>query len=208
MKIAIYGAGGNIGGRIAQEALNRGHQVTAIVRDPARLTLSHPGLTAVIGDVLDPASLASSVAGHDAVVSAISPPTDLKVNIASLLINGLTTVGVKRLVVVGGAGSLEVAPGVQLVDTPDFPAAWKGIAGWHRDQLGVYRQNETLDWSFFSPAAFIEPGKRTGTYRIGQNQLLTDAQGESRISYEDYAVALVDELENPKNIRKQFTVAY
>jgi putative NADH-flavin reductase len=127
--------------------------------------------------------------------------------VAHSLITGLVQAGVRRLVIVGGAGSLEVAPGVQLVDTPEFPAAWKGIALAHRDALDVFRTAE-LDWTYISPAAFIEPGKRTGSFRIGSNQLITDAQGNSRISNEDYAVALVDEVEKGNFIRRQMTVAY
>jgi putative NADH-flavin reductase len=114
---------------------------------------------------------------------------------------------VKRLVVVGGAGALELAPGVQLVDTPTFPAHWKGLALAHRDALPLY-QNSDLDWTYVSPSAIIEPGQRTGHYRIGTNQLLTDAKGNSHISAEDFSVALLDELEHPRFVRQRFTVGY
>ena len=121
--------------------------------------------------------------------------------------DGLAQARVDRLVVVGGAGSLEVAPGVQLVDTPEFPAAWKGIALAHRDALAVYR-GAALDWTYISPAALIGPGERTGQYRTGTDQLLTDKEGESRISVEDFAVAFVDEIENQRFARQRMTVAY
>jgi putative NADH-flavin reductase len=212
MKIALFGASGTIGQRIAQEALKRGHEVTAIVRDPSRIELSNPQLTVKRGNVLNPDSVTQVVAEHDVVVSAIGPsqnqPAPALSEAAHSLLDGVKLAGVKRLLVVGGAGSLEVAPGVQLVDTPDFPAAWKPVAQAHRDALEVYRQNNDLDWTYFSPAAFIAPGERTGKYRLGTEQLVTNEQGESRISAEDYAVALLDEIEQPRFIRQRFTVAY
>ena len=163
------------------------------------------------GDALDPNSLAEVAKGHDAVVSAYSPGADPSkvVDAARAHVAALPKAGVKRLIVVGGAGSLEVAPGVQLVDTPEFPAAWKQIALTHRDALAVYRTDGgALEWTYFSPPALIEPGERTGTFRTGTDQLLVDAAGQSRISAEDYAVALLDELENPKHVRGRFTAAY
>ncbi len=211
MKIALFGVNGMIGQSIAQEALSRGHEVTAIVRDPSRLSLTHPHLTAVAGDVLDPASVARTVSGHDVVVSAIGPGASQQpqvvVDAARSLLAGLPHTGVQRLIVVGGAGSLEVAPGVQLVDAPDFPEGWRPVALAHRDALQVYHSSN-LDWTYISPAAFIAPGERTGGYRTGTDQLVTDENGESRISTEDYAVALVNEIENPQFIRRRFTVAY
>jgi uncharacterized protein len=213
MRIALFGASGTIGRRIAQEALDRGHTVTAILRHPDGLDLRHEHLTAVAGDVTDPARVARAVAGHDVVVSAIAPSGDqqpqILVQAAHALIEGLPRAGVKRLVVVNGAGSLEVAPGMHLVDTPDFPAAWRPVSLAHRDTLEVYRAARAdLDWTVLSPAALIQPGERTGTYRTGTDQLLTDAAGQSRISAEDYAVALLDEVETPRFIRQRFTVAY
>lgn len=212
MKIALFGASGTIGGRILREALDRGHEVTAVLRDPAKLQVQHPRLRAVAGEALDPASIATAVAGQDAVISAIGPGLaeprpGFLVQAAHSLLEGLGKAGVTRLLVVGGAGSLEVAPGLQLVDAPSFPEAWKGVALEHREAFAVFRKAD-LDWSYFSPAAFIQPGERTGHYRLGGDQLLTDAQGESRISAEDYAVALLDELEQPKHLRKRFTAAY
>jgi putative NADH-flavin reductase len=127
---------------------------------------------------------------------------------AKALIEGLRQSGVRRLVVVGGAGSLEVMPGVQLVDTLDFPAAWKPVALAHRDALAVYRLAEDLDWTYVSPAALIEPGRRTGLYRTGTDQLLVDDKGVSRISVEDFAAAMLDEIKKPRFLRRRFTVAY
>jgi uncharacterized protein len=147
-------------------------------------------------------------------VSAIGPhlpdgDPQIVVQAANSLIEGVSISGTFRLVVVGGAGSLEVAPGVQLVDTPEFPAAWKPIALAHREALAIYQAaDDFIDWTYVSPAALIEPGQRTGSFRVGTNQLLTDDKGESRISIEDYAVALVDELEKPQFVRQQMTVGY
>lgn len=212
MKLAIIGAGGTIGQRIVQEALNRGHDVTALVRDVAKYTAQHPQVNAVKADALDAQSVAEAVKGHDAVISAFGPGFqggDLQAvgRVAESLIEALPRAGVERLVVVGGAGGLEVAPGLLLIDAPQFPAEWKGIAQAHIDALNVYRE-ASLDWSFLSPPALITPGERTGTYRLGGTQLLTDAEGQSQISTEDYAVALLDEVESPQHARQQFTVAY
>lgn len=211
MKIALYGTSGMIGRCICEEALVRGHQITGIARDPAKLDLRHPRLTTAKGDVRDPASIASAVAGHDAVISAVGPRQDddpqMVVEAANALTQGLQRAGVRRLLVVGGAGSLEIEPGLQLVDTPDFPAAWKPVSLAARDALAVYRAAD-LDWTYLSPAAEIAPGERTGQYRTDTDRLVTDAAGESHISAEDYAVAMLDELEQPKHIRQRFTAAY
>ncbi|MBX5450973.1 NAD(P)-dependent oxidoreductase [Thermogemmatispora sp.] len=215
MKLVVFGATGNIGQRIIQEALNRGHEVKGVARHPERLTLSHPRLSLEAGNVLDPAAVARLVSGYDAVISAVGPSRAeaedprMVVQAAQALIEGLKRAGVKRLVVVGGAGSLEVAPGVRLMDTPDFPPAWRPIASAAAEALEIYRQQGAdLDWTYFSPAAFIEPGQRTGRYRLGTDQLVTNDKGESRISMEDYAVALLDEIEQPRFVRQRFTVAY
>jgi uncharacterized protein len=208
MKIVLFGASGMIGSRVLQELVRRGHAVTAVARHPEKITA--PSATAVKGDVTDSASVASIAKGADAVVSAYAPPQDdphSVVPATRALLAGLVNAGVKRVIVVGGAGSLEVAPGLQLVDAPNFPEQWKGIAIAHRDVLPVLKESN-LDWSYFSPAAFIQPGERTGTFRLGGASLVADAKGESRISAEDYAVALVDELEQSKHVRQQFTVGY
>jgi putative NADH-flavin reductase len=212
MKIALFGAGGAIGQSIAEEALSRGHQVTAVVRDPSKFKLAHEKLTVVKGDAASAESVAKTVTGHDAAISAVGPTgtnteQGFLVEVAQALIKGLAKAGMSRLVVVGGAGSLEVAPGLQLVDAPAFPAAYRGIALAHRDSLDVFRTAD-LDWTYISPAALIEPGERTGRYRKGTTQLITDEQENSRISIPDYAIALLDEVENATLLRSQMTVAY
>ncbi|MFY9690322.1 MAG: NAD(P)-dependent oxidoreductase [Candidatus Acidiferrales bacterium] len=217
--IALYGATGMIGQRILREALSRGHQVTAIVRNVAKVPTDKPGLTAKPGDVLKPESVAVAIKGNEVVVSAYGPGAgdpQQAVQAARSLIEGVGAANQNsgkriRIIMVGGAASLEVAPGMILLDTPSFPAAWKGIASAHRDALEVLRKEGTaagIDWTYFSPAAFIQPGERTGKFRLGADQLVTDAKGESRISAEDYAVAVVDEIEKPQFIGKRFTAAY
>jgi putative NADH-flavin reductase len=200
-----------IGQRVAAEATARGHSVTALVRDPSKVP-DEPLLHAVATNALDPASLADAVAGHDAVFSAYGPgsgdPEQL-VSLARVLIDSLPRAGVRRLVVAGGAGSLEIAPGHRLVDSPDFPPAWKELALAHARALDVLRTDAgVLDWTYFSPAAIIEPGERTGVFRVGGDQLLVDAAGVSRISAEDFSIAVVDELEQPRHVRQRVTVAY
>lgn len=209
MKVVLFGASGMIGSRVLDELVRRGHTVIAVARHPEKIS---PGehVTAVQGDVTDPASVAAVAKGADAAISAYSPPRTDPAGItaaARSLISGLAEAGVRRLMVVGGAGSLEVAPGIQLVDTPSFPPAWMAIALAHRDVLPVLKRAD-LDWTYFSPAALIEPGNRTGKFRLGGTRLVVNDQGESRISAEDYAVALVDELEHPRYLRQQFTAAY
>ena len=208
MKVVLFGASGMIGSRVLQELVDRGHDVTAVVRNPEKITAA--GVRALEGDVMDESTVASTIKAADAVISAYAPPQgheEAIVKATRSLVAGMKQAGVKRLIFVGGAGSLEVAPGVQLVDTPNFPEAFKAIALAHRDVLPVLNES-TLDWSYLSPAAFIQPGERTGKFRLGGTRLLTDDKGESRISAEDYAIALVDELENPTHVRQQFTVAY
>ena len=208
MKIVLFGASGMIGSRLLAEALRRGHNVTAVARDPKKITAPSGKISAVAGDATDADSVAALVKGHDVVISAINGTPDAVKQAAHSLIDGVAKAGVKRLLVVGGAGSLEVAPGVSLVSTPEFPAEWKDIALAHADVLQIFRKNQSLDWTYLSPAAFISPGERTGKFRLGGDQLVTDAKGESRISAEDYAVALLDEIEQPKHIRRRFTLAY
>lgn len=213
MKIALIGATGFIGSGILREALDRGHQVTGIVRHTENLP-QHPNLVAQRGDVRDEAETARLVAGHDAVISGYSPGRDVAdlyhehISGYRAIIDGVKNAGVKRLLVVGGAGSLEVAPGVQLVDTPEFPEQWKAGSLSTREVLYLLRDEPELEWTFLSPSGTIAPGERTGEFRLGTDQLLTDADGQSRISVEDYAVAMLDELEHPKHIRQRFTVGY
>ena len=201
MKIALIGATGNVGTRVAAEALSRGHQVTGISRHPEKLAVK-AGLTAARGDTAEPDAIAKVLAGHDVVVSS----TRFQGSDARGLIAAVKKAGVKRLLVVGGAGSLEVAPGLALVDSPDFPAAYKPEASGGRDFLGVLRSEKELEWTFLSPSALFGPGERTGKFRLGGDQLLVGPDGQSRVSMEDYAIALVDELETPKHSRRRFTV--
>lgn len=215
MKIVLFGATGNVGRRVIAEALRRGHEVVGVVRDPARSASPDPRVRLVRGDALDAASVVEVTRGADAVVNAISPrpgTTGVAPSLADAaraLIAGLGVSGVKRLVVVGGAGSLEVSPGVALMDAPGFPEAYLSEAIEGRDALAVYRtEARDLDWTFLSPAAEIGPGERTGTYRTTLDQFLADEQGRSFISYEDYAVALLDELEKPRHVGQRFGVAY
>jgi hypothetical protein len=203
MKIALIGASGFIGSRLLAEAATRGHQVTAIVRQPEKLP-QRASVTPQRGNVFDPAGLAKLLAGHDVVISAVH----FSQSDPEKLIAAVKTSGVKRYLVVGGAGSLQVAPGRDLVDTPQFPAEYKDEAGKGRDFLNRLRSETALDWTFLSPSALIQPGTRTGTFRLGTDQLLVAADGSSSISAEDYAVALIDEVEKPQHSRRRFTVGY
>ncbi len=202
MKVALIGASGQGGSRLLAELTRRGHRVTAIARHPEKI-VAGPGVTAKKADVFDRAALIPLLGGHDAVVSAVHfTASDPK-----LLIEAVKEAGVKRYFVVGGAGSLEVAPGVKLVDTPQFPAAYKGEATKGGEFLELLRKEKTLEWTFLSPSAMIGPGERTGKFRLGKDQLLTTDKG-SHISWEDYAIAAVDELEKPCHVRERFTVGY
>lgn len=214
MKLAIIGASGFVGTPLLAEALQRGHTVTAIVRHPEKITTTHPNLTVVQGDASDASAVAQLVAGHDAVVNAFNAGWG-NPNLYDDFLKGCEAIeagteksGVKRLLVVGGAGSLEIAPGVQLVDTPEFPAEWKAGALSARDYLTILRQNTTLDWTFLSPAIMLVPGDRTGTYQTGTEQPVFNEKGESTITVADMAIAIVDELEKPQFIQKRFTVGY
>jgi len=212
MKIAVFGASGRIGSRIVNEALNRDLDVTAVVRHPENYTNIHSHLKVAKADLFKTQDVETGAFNHDAVVCAYnythgaSPSSFIEV--ATPLINGVKQAHVKRLIIVGGAGSLEVSPGVQLVDTPDFPEAYKPAALAHREALKIYQQERELEWTYVSPAAEIEPGERTGNFRTGTNQLITDEHGRSFISMEDFAVAIVDEILNPRHIRERFTVGY
>ncbi|MCC9135472.1 NAD(P)-dependent oxidoreductase [Pontibacter silvestris] len=214
MKIAIIGASGHVGSKITSEALNRGHKVTAIVRHPENITRVDKDFVLLRGDVFNVDETADQIAGHDALVVSYSPGwgpgTDYHkhVKAAEAAIAAAKKAGVKRLISVGGAGSLYVGPDVQAVDTPEFPADWKEGASAQRDSLEVYKKENELDWTFFCPAFMIGPGERTSNFRLGTENPVFDEKGESNISYEDYAVALVDELEDPQFIKKRFTIGY
>ena len=213
MKIALIGATGFVGSAILKEALERGHEVTAIVRHPDKLQ-AHPKLHAKKGDVYSADEVARLVSGHDAVISAFNPGWNdpeiynHQVKGTESIIKGVKQAGVRRLLFVGGAGSLEVKPGVQSVDLPQFPAEYKQGALATRDALNLLRKETSLEWSFLSPSADLSPGQRTGKFRLGKDQLLKDAKGESRVSVEDYSVAMLDEVERPAHIRQRFTVGY
>jgi hypothetical protein len=216
MKLVLFGATGNVGQRVAAEALRRGHEVVGVVRDPAAVQSPDPRVPLVKGDATDADSVAGIARGADAVVSAISPrPNARGLSAPSLeansraLIDGLRKAGVKRVLYVGGAGSLEVAPGQQLLDQPGFPEAYRAEALEGREALNVWRgEAQGLDWTYLSPAVEIAPGDRTGKYRTTGDQLLADPQGRSFITFEDYAVAVLDELERPEHVGRRFGVAY
>jgi len=212
MKIAVFGASGRIGSQVVNEALNRGHDVTAIARHPENYTLERPHLRVAKGDLFKTQDVEAAVFDHDAVVCAYNntrgaTPSTIT-EIAEPLLNGLKQAHVKRLLVVGGAGSLEVSPGHQLVDMPDFPEAYKASALAQREALKIYQKEKEIEWTYLSPSAEIGPGERTGKFRTDINQLITDQDGKSFISIADFAVAVIDELENPMHIRERFTVGY
>ncbi len=206
MKIALIGATGFIGSGILTESLERGHQVTAIVRSPEKLP-QHARLQGKKGDANDAHDLARLIAGHDVLISAFNAGKDATGKGTQFIIETVKQASL-RLLVVGGAGSLEVSPGKRLVDEPDFPAEWKEGALRTAAFLDLLRGEKDLDWIFISPPAVIAPGERTGEYRVGGDQLLTDSKGESRISVSDYAVAMLDEAERPRHKQQRFTVAY
>lgn len=216
MKLVLFGATGNVGRRIAAEALRRGHDVVGVVRDPAAVTAPDPRVRLVQGDATKAESVAEVVRGADAAVSAISPrpnarglPQPKLAENARALIAGLRQAGTRRVLYVGGASTLEIAPGRQLLDEPSFPEAYKAEALEGREALKIWRtEAEGLDWTFLSPAMEIGPGERTGTYRTTGEQMLFDAKGKSFISFEDYAVAVLDELERPQHVGRRFGVAY
>lgn len=217
MKIALIGASGFVGSHVLTEALQRGHDVTAIVRHPEKIKIQDPQLTIKKGDVLLEEEVAKLVAGHDVVISAYNPGWqnpriyDEFLEGAQAIQRGVKKAGVSRLLVVGGAGSLEIAPGVQLVDTPDFPVAWKAGALAARDYLNMLKHEKELDWTYLSPAIIMHPGvktRRTGQYRTGTDQPVFNADKVSTISVEDLSVGLLDEVANKAFLRKRFTVGY
>jgi putative NADH-flavin reductase len=211
MKIALIGASGFIGTALREEALARGHQVTAIVSNPGKIAPA-AGLVVHAVDVNDTAALSAALAGHELVISAFSGHAQADVRgaygrgIRSII--AAAKAAALRLLVVGGAGSLEVAPGQQLLDSPAFPPEYRGTAEGARDALHWLRDEPTLDWTMLSPPMAIFPGPRTGQFRLGGDQLLVDAEGKSQVSVDDYAIAMLDEAEKPAHRRQRFTVAY
>jgi putative NADH-flavin reductase len=207
MKVVLYGATGNAGSRILKELTQRGHKVTAVARNVSKVPA---GVDARPDDLSSVDKIASIIGGADAVVSAYAPPPDEPnqlLGVTERQIAAVKNAGKVRLIVVGGAGSLEVAPGVSLLASGHLPEAWVPIATSHEKALRLL-QNSNINWTYFSPAAFFEPGERTGKFRLGTNELISDEKGESRISMEDYAIALVDELENPSHERARLSIGY
>ncbi|HTK18572.1 MAG TPA: NAD(P)-dependent oxidoreductase [Mucilaginibacter sp.] len=214
MKIAIIGASGFVGSAVLNEALNRGYEVTAIARNTSKITVKSEKLTLVTTDVYDTQALTKVIKGHDAIVNTFNAGWT-NPNLYDDFIKGSESIqaavklaGLKRLLVVGGAGSLEIAPGVQLVDSPQFPAEWKTGASAARDYLNIIKKENDLDWTFLSPAINLHPGTRTGAFRLGTDQPVFDADHKSEISVEDMAIAIIDELEQGQFIRKRFTLGY
>lgn len=203
MHVAVVGATGRVGSRLVTELVSRGHTVTGISLHPPAADAGAKA-TFVAADANDAAALSRAISGHDAVLSA----TRFVSTDPNAIVSAVKTAGVPRLLVVGGAGSLEVAPGTVLMETPEFPTAYKPEAQAGAHFLQALRAEPDLDWTFLSPSAEFEPGERTGTFRIGGDQLLTDASGKSHISMEDFAIAMVDELERPTHSRQRFTVGY
>ena len=213
MKIALLGATGFVGSAILKEALDRGHKVTAIARDPEKLG-KRDGLIPRKGDVYDTTSLAQVIAGNDALISAFSPgwknPNlyDDQVRGTTSIIQAAKKAGIKRVLWVGGAGGLEVRPGVRVVDDPALPDWVRPGSLATIDALEQLRKEPDLEWTFLAPSAEMKPGQRTGKFRIGGDQLLVDSAGHSRISVQDFAVAMIDELERPSHLRQRFTAGY
>lgn len=211
MKIALIGITGKIGMPIAEAALRRGHEVTAIVRRKPELKGSLGALPNSIVDLFDHATLTDAIRGHDVLASAYGPAPEAissLLEVTKALIAAARGAGIKRVLVVGGAGSLEVAPGVQLVDAPTFPEMYRPYALAHREALGLLRAADDLDWTFFAPAAEIGPGDKIGHFRIAAGKLITNASGRSQISYADYADAFVSEIENGVYRQQIVTAAY
>jgi putative NADH-flavin reductase len=213
MKLILFGASGHIGRGILDEALARGHDVTAIVRDASRLTLQHDRLHVAVGSVEQTAIWLAYAKHADAVIASLSARRDGDQDVipaaAQTLLDTLDGTHLKRLLWVGGAGSLETAPGVKVIDDPHFPAAWKPEAQAQARALDVFRASKAdVDWTYVSPAALIEDGERSGSYRVGGEQLLVDGKGVSRITVPDYAIALLDQLDNKDVFKKRITVAY
>ena len=218
MRIALIGASGYVGAKILVEALRRGHHVTAIGRRSGRLP-RHPHLTVVQADVLRHDDLSRLLAGHDVVISAYNPrrmSTDPRIFEKHVqghraIISAVKKSGVKRFLAVGGAASLKTRAGVELLDSPEFPAVFDafrpGIRGT-RELYYLLKREHGLDWVFLSPSVMITPGPRTGRYRVGKDHILYDDKGNSSISLHDYAFAMLDELEHPKHHRERFTVGY
>ena len=210
MKVALYGATGKSGSRILKELVSRGHEVIAITRSTSKTPDSGAKVSVRHDDLSDPQQIAATVEGADVVVSAYAPPQDdpdQLVGVTQRQVQALGKGAKARLVVVGGAGGLNVAPGISLIESGYLPEPYHPIAKAHVKAFDVLKSSET-DWTYLAPAAFFEPGQRTGKFRLGKDELIANEQQESRISMEDYAIALVDELEQPRHRRQRFSVGY
>jgi len=213
MKITIFGATGNVGKRVIDEALMRGHDVTAVVRNTSRINELNPAVNFVIGDADKVSDVVRLSTGQDLVISATRPPQGAEnqlLTTAKSLLAGLAQTKV-RLLLVGGAASLTVPnnPSTLVVDDINLvPLAWRDIALACLAQHRLCQADDTIEWSYLSPPAMILPGERTGNFRQGSDELLVDENGNSSISLEDFAIALVDEAEQYKHSKRRFTVAY
>ncbi|TAM81845.1 MAG: NAD(P)-dependent oxidoreductase [Acidobacteria bacterium] len=213
MKVVLLGATGFVGSAILKEALDRGHTVTAIARDPEKLE-KRDGLIPTKGDVYDTASLAGLLKHNDALISAFNPGWknpklyDDQVRGTRSIIEAAKKAGIKRVLWVGGAGGLQVKPGVRVVDDPALPDWVRPGSLATIDALDRLRKEPELEWTFLAPSAELTQGQRTGKFRLGGDQLLVDSAGNSRISVQDFAVAMIDELEHPLHLRQRFTAGY
>ncbi len=202
-KVALIGASGKIGSKIAAELLQRGHTVTGIARNPEKISVA--GMKTATGDFTNPQAMAQVLKGHDVIISAAS----FIPGQAEQLIASVRASGVKRFLMVGGAASLQTEPGgPKVIDTIQLPDAWKGPVLEGIRSLGLLKEVKDFDWTFFSPAVQIGPGERTGKFRLGGEVVVKDAAGVSKISYDDYAIAMVDELEQAKHPQARFTIGY
>lgn len=212
MRITVFGATGDVGRRVVNEALARGHEVTGVARDPVRLRELPAAVHARAGDAASVDDVVTLSDGQDMVISATRPARGDEgehVAIVEALLAGLARTSV-RLLLVGGAASLIVpgTGGATVIEDPDYPAEWRDIGLASNAQLEACLAEPEVDWAYLSPAALLEPGERTGRFRLGSDELLIDANGNSTISMEDLAVALLDEAEQPSRHRARFTAAY
>ncbi|ADE04243.1 MULTISPECIES: NAD(P)-dependent oxidoreductase [Haloferax] len=212
MNVLLLGASGRIGTRIANELLNRGHAVTGVSRSGEIDGVDDPDFSAVAGDATDADQIARLAAGHDAVASALGPSDDespeVLVEMLDAVVDGMRRASVDRLVWTGGAGILNVGPDTRLIDSPEFPEEWKPVASAAIEAYGLLEDADDLEWTYVAPAAFIEPGERTGEFRTARGELVADEDGESRISMEDFAIAFADELESGDAVHEQLAVGY
>ena len=220
MNIVLLAATGRAGSTILNELVSRGHQVTAVARNLDKLPAQLPDTVKRVRDDLSSVDrIAEIITGADAVVSAYGPPssdprytsdityTDQLVSVTERLIAAVRKAGAPRLIVVGGAGSLQFSPGVTVLDSGYWPEPYVQIATSHMKAFAALRASD-INWTYFSPPMLIQPGERTGKFRLGGDDLVKDEQGKSRVSFEDYAIALVDELEKPAHERSRFTIGY